>query len=86
MEIIITPNAELSSTEPEPESNSLPLRPSGILNSNYKFIVRQNFKQANSKSIFAIRQRIKSRQIQFTPSIDTILKLSVFAVALSLVL
>ncbi|MEM6515917.1 MAG: hypothetical protein AAF688_07015 [Bacteroidota bacterium] len=86
MEITFTQTEALSATEPEPESRILQTRPEGILNSNYKAIVRNNFNKAESNSIFGIRQAIKSRQYQFTPSIDTILKLSVFAIVLSVVL
>ena len=55
----------------------------GILNSSYKQVARQNFFKSNPRSIFGIRQHIKSRQYQFSSNIDTILKLSVFAIVLA---
>lgn len=61
-------------------------RPGGLLNSNYKAIVRRNFSHANSTSIFGIKQREKIRQYQFTSSIDTILKLCVFIIVLAFIL
>ena len=63
-----------------------PMRPEGLLNSNYKSIVRCNFAHINSHSIFGIKQRVKSRQYQFTSSISTILKLSVFLLTLAVIL
>jgi len=86
MEITFTQTAELGSTRTAPESYSLQTRPEGILNSNYKNIAKSNFNNVQSNSIFGIRQAIKSRQYQFTPSVDTILKLSVFAIVFGLIL
>ncbi len=58
------------------------IKPKGLLNSNYKSIVDYNLKHANSKSIYGIKQRLKGRRYQFTYSIETCLKLSVFAMLL----
>lgn len=51
-------------------------KPSGFLNSEYKSVVNESLNNASSKSIFGIKQRIKSRQYQFTSSIETLLKVS----------
>lgn len=58
----------------------------GLLNSNYKKETNENFFHSNPKSIFGIKQRIKSKQYQFTSSIETILKLSVFVIVLAITL
>jgi len=58
----------------------------GILNSNYKEGTKENFFHSNPKSIFGIKQSVKSKQYQFTSSIETILKLSVFVIVLSIML
>lgn len=58
------------------------VRPEGLLNSNYKSVVKCNLSNTKSNSIFGIKQRVKSRQYQFTSSIATVLKLSVFVAAL----
>ena len=54
----------------------------GLLNSNYKSIVKQNFSQSTIKSIFSIRQHLKSSQINTVNHTAVILKLSVFAIVL----
>lgn len=58
----------------------------GLLTSTYKEETRNNFFHSNPKSIFGTKQRIKSFQYQFTSHIETILKLSVFAIALIIAL
>lgn len=58
----------------------------GILNSVYKRRTQQNFFHSHPKSIFGIKQRIKSKRYRITSSIDTILKISVFVTALFFVL
>ncbi|MDO5979869.1 hypothetical protein [Flavivirga spongiicola] len=75
---------ELLSTEqdlePLPESNAYiqHVKPEGILNSNYKKLVRKNLKNITSQSLFGIKQRLKSSQCGFTSSAETLLKVSVF--------
>ena len=59
--------------------------PVGLLNSNYKKVVKCNLNNHNSNSIFGIKQRIKSRQYQFTSSIETLLKVSVFVIVLAVI-
>jgi hypothetical protein len=54
----------------------------GLLNSSYQSIVKQNFSKSRPKSIFGIRQRIKSSQLNRVNHTAVILKLSVFAIAL----
>ena len=54
----------------------------GLLNSNYKSIVKHNFSKSTTKSVFGIRQRIKSSQLRMVNHAGVILKLSVFAIAL----
>ncbi len=54
----------------------------GLLNSNYKSVVKQNFKKSTTKSVFGIRQRLKSSQFNMINHTAVILKLSVFAVVL----
>ena len=54
----------------------------GLLNSNYKSVVKQNFSNTSSKSVFGIRQRLKSSQFNMIDHTAVILKLSVFAVFL----
>ncbi|WP_298900368.1 hypothetical protein [uncultured Psychroserpens sp.] len=62
------------------------VRPEGLLNSNYKSVVKCNLNNTKSTSIFGIKQRVKSRQYQITSSIDTLLKLSVFVTVLAFIL
>jgi len=54
----------------------------GLLNSNYKSIVKRNYYTSTKKSIFGIRQRLKSSQFNMVNHTAVILKLSVFAIAL----
>ncbi|WP_299129294.1 hypothetical protein [uncultured Winogradskyella sp.] len=54
----------------------------GLLNSNYKSIVKHNFSKSTAKSVFGIRQRIKSSQLCMVNNTGIVLKLSVFAMAL----
>ena len=78
MELILT--TEDLELLPEPRVFTKLPRPEGILNSNYKSIAKQNLNNTNLQSIFGIRQRVKSRQYQFTSSISTVLKVSLFTV------
>jgi hypothetical protein len=54
----------------------------GLLNSSYQSVVKQNFSKPRPKSIFGIRQRIKSSQLNRVNHTAVILKLSVFAMFL----
>ncbi|WP_299338463.1 hypothetical protein [uncultured Psychroserpens sp.] len=80
----------LKSQELEPFPNhgleSEFIRPEGLLNSNYKSVVKCNLSNTDSNSIFGIKQRVRSRQYQITSSISTLLKLSVFVTVLAFIL
>jgi hypothetical protein len=78
MELVINQSLEFV---PEPTEVSK-FTSKGLLNSNYKSVVKHNFSQSTSKSIFGIRQRIKSSQLNMVNHTAVILKLSVFAIAL----
>ena len=58
----------------------------GILTSTYKEETCDNFFNSNPESVYGTKQRIKSWQYGITSSIDTILKLSVFVIALGIAL
>lgn len=70
--------------EPSPEIKFR--RPEGLLNSTYKSVVKCNQNHTDSTLIFGIKQRVKSRQYQFTSSIDTLLKVSVFVTVLAFII
>ncbi|WP_430466717.1 hypothetical protein [Winogradskyella ouciana] len=78
MELVLNQKLE---TVPEPIEVSH-FTTNGLLNSNYKSIVKLNFSKSTPKSIFGIRQRIKSSQLRKVNHTAVILKLSVFAIAL----
>ena len=78
MELVL--NQKLESV-PEPIAVSH-YTTNGLLNSNYKSIVKHNFSKSTTKSVFGIRQRIKSSQLNMVNHAAIILKLSVFAIAL----
>ena len=56
----------------------------GILNSSYKQVAKQNFFNSNPRSVYGIKQRVKSKQYNFTSSAETIVKLVVFALVLGI--
>ncbi len=58
----------------------------GILNSDFKKVAKHNFFNSKPTSIFATRQRVKSYQYHFTSDAATLIKLSVFAIVLAVVL
>jgi hypothetical protein len=78
MELVL--NQELESV-PEPIAVSH-YTTNGLLTSNYKSIVKYNFSKSTTKSVFGIRQRIKSSQLRKVDHVAAILKLSVFVIAL----
>ncbi|WP_034062127.1 hypothetical protein [Lacinutrix jangbogonensis] len=55
---------------------------SGLLNTDYKNIVKTNFKSFNSPSLFSIKQRVKSNQFKTCSSIGTGLKVLTFVVGI----
>jgi hypothetical protein len=77
MELVLT-TEDLQSLPKQQED--LIIEPSGFLNSEYKSVVNENLNNISAKSIFGIKQRIKSSQYQFTSSIETVLKVSVFTI------
>ncbi|MFK7782521.1 hypothetical protein [Psychroserpens sp.] len=83
MELVITQDLEplpISNLNKEFEA------PKGILNSSYKNVAKCNLNSFKTTSIFGIKRRIKSRQYQFTSSIETLLKVSVFVITLAVIL
>ena len=78
MELVL--NHELESL-PEPTVVSHNTT-TGLLNSNYKSIVKHNYSASTTKSVFGIRQHIKSSQFNSINHTAAILKLSVFVIAL----
>ncbi|MFK7833039.1 MAG: hypothetical protein AB8B52_07175 [Winogradskyella sp.] len=54
----------------------------GLLNSNYKALVKQNFSKPTNTSVFGMRQRLKAFQLNRVDHTAAILKLSVFLIAL----
>ena len=78
MELVLNQELEFVS---EPSEVSY-LTTNGLLTSNYKSIVKQNFNNSSTKSVFGIRQRLKAFQFNMVNHTAVILKLSVFAIAL----
>lgn len=71
---------------PKHKRESFIFKNEGLLSSAYKQETCNNFFHSNPKSIFGIKQSVKSRQYQFTSSIEILLKLSVFAIVLVIAL
>jgi len=80
MELVLT-QQELEPL-PKQKRETFVFKNEGLLTSSYKKGIRNNFFHSSPKSVFGIKQRIKSKQYQFTSSIETILKLSVFVIAM----
>ena len=78
MELVVNQTLEYL---PEPIEVSQFTTP-GLLNSNYKSVVKSNYRACTSTSIFGIRQRLKSSQLRMVNHTAVILKLSVFAIFL----
>ena len=80
MELVLTQ----MDIEPLPKQKSDPFifKNEGLLTSDYKEEIQNNFFHSNPTSIFGIKQRIKSDQYQYLSSIEVLLKLSVFAIAI----
>ncbi|WP_034041336.1 hypothetical protein [Wocania ichthyoenteri] len=76
MELVL----KVEDLEPEPKVIKKHIKPEGLLNSNYKKLVKKNLNYTTSQSLFGMRQRLKTCQYQFTSSIETILKVAAFAV------
>ena len=54
----------------------------GLLNSNYKSLVKKNFSETSTKSLFGIRRRLRSSQLNVVNHTATILRISIFATIL----
>lgn len=67
---------------PKQKRETFVFKNEGLLTSNYKEEIQNNFFHSSPTSVFGIKQRIKSNQYQYLPSIDVILKLSLFAIAI----
>jgi hypothetical protein len=80
MELVLTQVdfEPLPKQEPEP----FIFKNEGLLTSNYKKEIQDNFFHSNANSVFGIKQKIRSKQYQYSSSIDAILKLSVFIIAI----
>jgi len=78
MELVVNPTLEIV---PEPIS-VIHFTTQGLLNSNYKSLVKKNFSISTKKSVFGIRQRLKASQFNMVDHTAVILKLSVFAIVL----
>ena len=84
MELVLTH----SDLEPLPRTKreAFVFENEGLLTSDYKEKTRDNFFHSNPDTVYGTKQRIKSMRYKFTSSIDTILKLSVFIIALAIAL
>ena len=71
---------------PRKKRETFTFKNEGLLSSTYKQETCKNFFHSNPKSVFGVKQYIKSKQYQFTSSIATILKLSVFVIAMVITL
>ncbi len=82
MELVLT----TEDLEPLPkQQDDLITEPSGFLNSEYKSVVKHSLNNISSKSIFGIRQRIKSRSYITSCVAETTIKLSVFLTLIFLI-
>lgn len=71
-------------TEPLPEPiKEFEFSNKRLLNSTYKSTVKQNFINS-SKSVFSVRQHLKFKRFNTINHVAVILKLSIFAVILSI--
>lgn len=76
MEITITQSD--SEVLSKPHINDIQNKPSGILNSEYKNIATNNFKNLNSNTIFGKKQLVKSYLYSVNSGIEFAIKASVF--------
>jgi hypothetical protein len=82
MELVLT----TEDFEPLPKQNEdLICEPSGFLNSYYKSIVNENYKKQKPTSIFALKQRIRSKCHTTNCIAATTLRLSVFLTVILLI-
>lgn len=77
----------LEDTVPLSESSSrFEFNSEGLLRSIYKRSVDQTYTDANTKTVFGMRQHLKFSRFAKINHIDVILKLAVFAIFFTLVL
>ncbi len=57
----------------------------GILTSTYKQEIRQNIQSIKSQSVFRIKNRLKKNRAKLYSETATVLKISMFAIALVLI-
>lgn len=67
------------------KNEDLVSEPLGFLNSEYKSLVTESLKNVSSKSIFGIRQRVKSRSYTTCCHSGIALKLSLFLIIILLI-
>ncbi len=73
-------------TEPFPEPRkAFEFKSEGLLNSNYKTVVKRTYNDATTKSVFGMRRRLKFSRFNKVIPIDVVLKLSVFVMTLALI-
>ncbi|MEZ4797384.1 MAG: hypothetical protein R2785_09450 [Flavobacteriaceae bacterium] len=82
MEIVLTQANFGSLPKEKQEPKPFVFKNEGILTSSYKQEIQNNFFYSKPTSIFGIKQRIKSKQYQYSPSIDAILKLCIFTIVI----
>lgn len=71
----------LHSEDPYEERNvNFEFNCEGLLQSNYKKVVEETYKEANLKSVFGMRQRLKFSRFVTINHAGVILKLTVFAI------
>ena len=59
--------------------------PSGFLTSQYKRVVKTNYKANKASSIFGIKQRLNSKSFATSCAAETTLKLSLFLASILLI-
>lgn len=70
---------QVTSEDFDPFPKADVFRPLGLLNSNYQRIVKKNYSDTTSHSVFGIRQRLKHAQYKFTSGVAVFLKVLTFA-------
>ena len=63
---------------PKKKTHAFVFNNEGILSSAYKNEIRENFFNSNPRSIFGIKQRVKSGLYTTNLGVETLLKFSVF--------
>jgi hypothetical protein len=71
--------------EPFPASSLEYVKSEGFLNSNYQNVVNETLSNSSSDRIFGIRQSVKRKHFQLVTPIETILKVAVFLIVLTII-